>query len=512
MLDNYRTALHAHTNGAIVDGEVLTLASLSAGEPVSGAGDTERRMSPATGEALYEYRSLDADQLSALIADSRAAFADPAWRQPATRSIALNACAEAVEEAADLLAWLIVAETGKPRREADGEVGAAIDALRYFAGLARDINGRTVGFGADEQFLMTVKEPAGVAALVTPWNFPLAVLCQKLAPALAAGCTTIIKPSPLAAASPLLFAEILATAGIPDGVVNVALGDADVGELLVVDERVDAVSFTGSSNVGRAIASVASSRRLKKLAIEAGGNAAVVVLDDADIDLAVDGAVFGAMFNQGECCVATSRILVARTIADQFADALAERLARVVIGDPFEPTTQLGPLVSDDHCRNVVGAVEAAKSAGGRVVTGGHPADDTSLPGGPYLLPTLIDDVDQSASIVQDEIFGPVATIQRFDDDDEAITLANDSIYGLGAAVWTRDLARALRFVRDLRAGTVWINGAIESYPEMPISGRGDSGFSPEFGREGMDFFCETKTVQIVTQPETGLLTYGTDG
>lgn len=476
--------------GGLVNGTVLW-----------GDGAQSVRTSPATGAPLFTAASLSPAQVDAAIGAARSAFDHGPWGRATgrERARALLRVAELLDQRAEQMAALIVAETGKPIREARGEVGAAVNILEYFGGLARDVTGRTHRDVAPDRFAFTIREPAGVAGLIVPWNFPLAILCQKLPPALAAGCAAVVKPSPLTPLSALALATILAEAGLPDGVVNVVVGDAEAGARVVEAAEVDVVSFTGSTAVGRLIAERASRTRLKRVAIEAGGKTPVVVLRDADLEQAVDGVLFSAFFNQGEVCVAGSRILVDTAVEDAFVERFAERAAAIRLGDPFDEATEMGPLISDDHCVRVETMLRQSEREGARVRAGGTRL--AASVGGPYLQPTVLDRVNDTNVAASEELFGPVAAVQRFDDLDTAVQSGNAARYGLAASVWTNDLDRALKAALRLRVGTVWINGSTDAYPELPLGGRRDSGFGAELGREGMEFFTDAKTVQVLPRP-----------
>jgi len=474
------------------------LRSLVAGRPVEGRGERMERVSPATGEVLFEAGELDEAQLDVAVRAARRAFDEGAWGTATGRDRAtvLRAAAELLEERGERFAQALVAEVGKPIREARGEVAAAVNVLEYCSGLARGISGRTVRDVATGLFAFTLREPAGVAGLVIPWNFPLAILCQKLPFALAAGCAAVVKPSPFSPLTAIGMARLLAEAGLPDGVVNVVLGGAAVGAGLVAHPGVDVVSFTGSTGVGRAISAQAGQQRLKRVAVEAGGKTPVVVLADAPLEETVEGILFASFFNQGEVCVAGSRLLVEDAIAEPLVERLAARSNALRLGDPASETTDMGPLISRPHGERLERLVGAAVEAGGRVMSGGGAVADAG-PGGPYFAPTVVADVAEGNPLLTEEQFGPVTSVETFRGLPEATTRSNASAFGLGACVWTSRLDAALEAASRLRAGTVWVNGSTDAFPELPLGGRGDSGFGAELGPEGLEFFTDVKTVQI---------------
>lgn len=481
------------------DGHRQVIGSLVAGETIAPHGPLTERISPTDGRCLFASGAGSPDLVDHAVARARLSFDDGPWGRATGRDRArvLARTAQLIDEHTDELAHLLVLENGKPINEARGEVAATVNAFEYFSGLARDINGRTVRDISPDVFAFTVKEPAGVAGLIVPWNFPLGILGQKLPAALAAGCAAVVKPSPLTPLTTLAVVWLLYEAGVEKDAVSVILGEGQTGADLVAHRDVDIVTFTGSTATGRRIAATAGSNRLKRVALEAGGKTPVIVTANVELDEVVEGLTFAAFFNQGQVCVAGSRILADHTIAEDLVRRLADRAEEIVLGDPWAATTQMGPLVSQAHFDGVRSALDVADQEGTTLVTGGRqvaPADTTA---GPFLAPTVLWTDDDQASTARLELFGPVTLVQSYDRPEEAVRRANAQDFGLAASVWSNDIREALALTLALRTGTVWINGSTDAFPEVPLGGRRDSGYAAEFGREGMEFFTENKTVQI---------------
>jgi acyl-CoA reductase-like NAD-dependent aldehyde dehydrogenase len=480
-------------------GTTPVIGSVIGGAGVEADQEMAQRTGPASGQALFEGGDTTDAPVDAAVASARRAFDSGAWGRATGRDRAkvLARTATIMEERGEDLAWLLVSETGKPIREARGEVAATVNAFEYFSGLARDINGRTLRDVGPDVFAFTLREPAGVAAIIVPWNFPLGILGQKVPPALAAGCSVVIKPSPLTPLTALAIAHILLEAGLEPDAISVLVADGPAGAALVSHAHTDVVSFTGSTTTGRHIAAGAGVNRLKRVALEAGGKTPVIVTANADLDVTVEGLLFASFFNQGQVCVAGSRILADATIAEDLTSRLAERTTQIRLGDPSEESTEMGPLVSEQHFNGVLAAVNRAVSEGATVVTGGTATVPPSTAARPFLSPTVLySDSDDNHS-VREELFGPVTTVQSYRDLDEVTTRANAQQFGLAASVWTRDIDEAIDLTFALNTGTVWVNGSTDAFPEVPLGGRRDSGYGAEFGREGMEFFTENKTVQI---------------
>lgn len=468
------------------------------GAPVTTAGATHQIIDPASGRPVADYALATPADVDNAVDAARQAF--PAWSKatPAERSAVLAKLAELADEHADQLIAEEVAQTGKPVRLAtEFDVPGSVDNIDFFAGAARRLEGKASAEYSGDHTSSIRREAVGVVATITPWNYPLQMAVWKVIPALAAGCSVVIKPAEITPMTTLTLARLATEAGLPDGVFNVVTGGgADVGTALAGHRDVDVVTFTGSTAVGRKVMAAAAVHG-HRTQLELGGKAPFVVFDDADLDAAIQGAVAGALINTGQDCTAATRAIVARDLYDDFVAGVAEVMSKIVVGDPHDPDTDLGPLISFAHRDKVAGMVARAPEQGGRVVTGGVIPD---LPGAFYR-PTLIADVAETSEVYRDEVFGPVLTVRPFADDDDAIRQANDTVYGLAASAWTRDVYRAQRASREINAGCVWINDHIPIISEMPHGGVGASGF----GKDMSDYsFEEYLTIKHVMSDITG--------
>lgn len=459
---------------------------------------TSKRTSPAHGVAVTVAARGGRAEAEAAIAAARAAFDGGAWScAPAsTRAALLLRVAGLIERDRHAIARLEVLESGKPITQALAEITAAADLWRHAAALARTHHGDSHNTLGADILGMVLREPVGVAALITPWNFPFLIISQKLPYALAAGCTCVVKPSELTPGTTVLLGQLLAEAGLPGGVVNIVLGYGDqVGAVLATDPRVDMVSFTGSTAVGRRISADAAAT-LKKVSLELGGKNPQVVFPDADLDQAADAIAFGVYFNAGECCNAGSRVIVHDDVAEALVARVVALSRKVRFGDPLDPRTQVGAIVTAEHRDKIDAHVHAARAAGAQIDIGGHSLSIDGLPG-QFYAPTVVSNVTPDMPIAREEVFGPVLSVLRFSSFDQAVALVNDTAYGLSAGIWSRDGATCLNFARRARAGTVWTNTWMDGFPEMPFGGFGQSGQGRELGRYGLEEFQEIKTVTM---------------
>jgi gamma-glutamyl-gamma-aminobutyraldehyde dehydrogenase len=464
-----------------------------------GGGADFPVVSPRDGQVLARVADAGPAEVDLAVTAARRAFDTGPWPRlaPAERGRVLLRLADLLEQRRADLALSISLEMGKPIRDAyEIELRAAIATFRWYGQLADKLAGESPELPADALALVT-REPCGVVGAVVPWNFPLTIAGWKLAPALAAGCTVVLKPSELSPLSALLLAGLAVEAGIPPGVLNVVCGDGPAaGRALGLHPGVDVLAFTGSGAVGRQFLRYAADSNLKRVWLELGGKSPNLVLPDApDLDRAAATAAWGMFFNQGQMCTAPSRLLVHSSIAERVIDAVVAHAESLRMGDPLDPATELGPLVSRSHLDRVLGHITAATDAGARLRTGGKPV--TTEPGGCFLAPTVFDQVDPASRLAREEVFGPVLAVLGFDTVEEAVALANATEYGLAAGVWTADLSTAHRVSRALKAGTVWVNCYEEGDLSVPFGGMKQSGNGRDKSAHAIDKFTDLKTTWI---------------
>ncbi|MBI2362545.1 MAG: aldehyde dehydrogenase family protein [Elusimicrobia bacterium] len=480
---------------------------LIGGEFVAAADGALRDIvDPADGAVIARVPEASRADMRRAVDAARAAFDSGPWRASTAldRAKLLFKVADGIRAEAAALAELEVRNMGKPLAEAEYDVADAANCFEFYAGLATKVHGETMSVPANS-LSFVVREPVGVAGQIIPWNYPLLMAAWKLAPALAAGCTCVLKPSELTPLTALELARIVHAAGarivhaagLPPGVVNIVAGPgAGAGEELAESHKVDKVAFTGGTLTGRKIA-VAATGNLKKVTLELGGKNPNIVFADADFEAAVDGALFAAFANQGEVCSAGSRLLVDKRIRKAFVEAMLKKVPRIKLGHGLAPGVKMGPLVSAAHRAKVEEYIRIGKAEGARLLCGGKRPAGKEFAGGFFLEPTIFDGVEPSMRIAREEIFGPVLSVIEFDGEAEALRIANDTDYGLAAGVWTTNITRGLRVVRALRAGITWINTYHPTFNEMPWGGYKQSGNGRELGLYGIEAYLETKQVNI---------------
>src|SRR6201987_1636484 len=472
-------------------------------EAPSGSGKKFERKSPAHGTVVGEYARADAADVDAAVRAAREAFDKGPWPHSsgAERMEVLLKARDFILQQKEELALIETLESGKPISQARDEIDWTADLWQYAASLCRNIRGDTHNTLGDVRRVLVVRDPIGVVGMVTPWNFPLLIVSQKLPFALAAGCACVVKPSELTPGTTLRLGELLAEAGLPAGVVNIISGYGDpAGARLSEHPDINMISFTGSTEVGKAV--VGSSKgNLKKVELELGGKNPHIVFADADLEAALDAVVFGVCFNMGECCNSGSRLLVQKSIADHFIDQVIETAKKIPVGDPLDEQTKIGAIIDGNQFEKILGYIESGSRDGARLRLGGK---SLIRENGRFVEATIFDRVPPERAIAKEEIFGPVLSILTFDSTEEAIRIANNTIYGLSAGVWTRDIDTAFTVSRGIRAGTIWINTFMDGYPELCFGGFNQSGLGRELGRFSIEEFTELKTVQVHLGPRTG--------
>ncbi len=471
--------------GLFIDGESC--------EPA--AGETHELREPATDEPLATVAVAGETDIDRAVAAARAALNGPWGRTPATeRSRLLHAFADAMVANRKELAELEVRNVGKAISSVKAELAQGVENFRFYASAIGSVGGRSNPIGGS-LLTYTLREPVGVCGQIVPWNYPVMMTTWKLAPALAAGCTVVLKPDSKTPLTALRLAELAAEAGFPPGVINVVPGPGEVvGSHLVRHPGVDKIAFTGSNRTGAEIMRMAADP-LKRLILELGGKSPNLVFADADLDDAIPSSVWSIYYSAGQSCEARSRILVERSLYDDFVARFTELTRKVVVGDPLDPATHVGSLISPEHRDRVHGYVEQGRAEGAEVAAGGKAIQGK----GAFYEPTVLAGVTNDMAVAQEEIFGPVVTIIRFEDEQDAIRIANDTRYGLMATVWTRDAARGLRLAGRIKAGEVTVNTPYTAFPGIPFGGYKQSGFGRELGLETLDAYLETKSVLVST-------------
>lgn len=463
------------------------------------------RRAPGTDEVVSRVLRGSEHDVDQAVSAARNAFDGGTWQYASgmERYKLLNRVADLIDRDAANLARLDAEESGKPIVLAEGDIAGAAGLWRYAASLALNIQGKSFSSNGPDFTGLVLREPIGVVGLIVPWNFPALILSQKLPFALAAGCTAVVKPSEFTSSTALEIARLNAEAGLPEGVLNVVMGDGSTGAAISEHRDVDLVSFTGSTATGRKVVT-ASAGNMKKLSLELGGKAANIVFADADLEDAAAGVVFGVNFNNGECCVSQPRLLVQEDVADEFVAEVVRRTAQLKVGQPLDRTSDVGALIHSRHLDHVSSFVEGASRHGGEVITGGERLTGGEYGKGQFIAPTIIGNVTAHAPAFHDEIFGPVLTVTKFKTKAEAINLANSVEYGLANSVWSKNTDTMLDTAKALRSGTVYVNTTIDGIPQMPFGGYKASGVGREMGEAGFEEFTEVKSVNIRTGKRAG--------
>lgn len=461
------------------------------------SGKTFEAINPANQEVLGVFQEANSADVDRAVQAARECFDSGSWpgKTHQERGRVLLRLAEVVRRRTDELARFECLNTGKPIVEAEADIADVATCFEYYGGLATKIHGEVLPV-PDNAISLALREPVGVAGQIIPWNYPLLMAAWKLAPALAAGCTCVLKPAEQTPLTILELASSFEEVGLPPGAVNVITGFGETGHAMVVHPHVDKIAFTGSVPVGKSIMKNASDT-LKRVSLELGGKSPNIFFADADFEAAVDGALFGVFINQGEVCSAGSRILVQKSIYDKFLDRMAAKAKTIKVGPGMDRNTKMGPVVNKEQYERIQHYFDVAKKEKLKVAAGGEMLKDGDFGKGFFVKPTIFYDVDNNSTLAREEVFGPVAAVIPFTDENDAIRIANDTPYGLAAAVWSRDIYRALRTVKALRAGIVWVNHMQPTYVEAPWGGYKQSGFGRELGRWGIEEYLETKQVFI---------------
>lgn len=469
--------------------------------PSENGGEREI-INPGTGEFLDKVAEATKADVNKAVIAAREAFSSGAWGEmkAAERSSYIFKLADALESISEEMALLEMKNNGKPLRETEYDVTDAVDCLRYYGGITTKPHGQTYEVSEDTQ-AMTVREPIGVCGLIVPWNYPLLMSIWKIAPALAAGNTIIFKPSELTPLSAIRLFKLIDQVGFPKGVANLVMGAGGVvGAAMAEHMDVDKISFTGGTETGRKIM-IAATGNIKKMSLELGGKSPNIVFEDADIDIAVDWALFAIFANQGQVCSAGARLLLQESICDEFLKKLVKRAKKIKVGPGHISGIEMGAMISEAHMNKVLNYIETGKNEGATLLCGGTRLTEGELANGYFIAPTIFSNTTEDMAIVKEEIFGPVLAVQKFRNEKEAIGMANNSIYGLAGGVFTKDGARGMRVVKKLRAGITWINAYHPTYNEAPWGGYKQSGFGRDLGTYGFDEYTEVKQININLNP-----------
>jgi betaine-aldehyde dehydrogenase len=479
--------------------EVKTYSNYIGGEWVETPGGSIESRNPATGDIVSRAARSTPEDVAHAVEEARKAFDSGVWpsKRPAERAKVLREMSELIRRDTSSLSILLTLETGKPLADSKGELLNAANVLEYYASAARHIVGRIPRYEGTDVSLV-VHEPVGVCGLIVPWNSPISLLSWKLGPALAAGCAVVIKPAGYTSGVTMEFIKLIsAIEGIPPGVLNAVSGPGDsIGSELVRSPGVDKISFTGSTETGRRIMEIAASN-LKKVNLECGGKSADIVFEDANIDAALPSAVWSIFRSAGQSCNAGSRLLVQETIYEPFMERFKQETAKIRVGNGLDPSTEMGPVVSESQLNRVLGYIRSGQEDGAHLTEGGRRLIEGEYAKGFFVQPTIFEGVERDMRIFQEEIFGPVLCVLPFKGEEDAISIANDTMFGLAGDVWSRSLTRIMRVSQGIRTGTLWVNRHLNPGPEVPFGGYKQSGLGRETGMEGLSEFLQTKHISL---------------